>query len=476
VKAAEVARLAKRGSSDPTWWVREVLGDSPWEIQSRILEAVRDHREVNVRSCHSAGKSWVASRAALWFLFNHPESLVITTAPTARQVRGILWKEIRTAHRKSCVPLGGDMAMTALRLGPGWQALGFTAAEHDPDRFQGFHSRSTMVIVDEACGISEEIDTAVDSILSGEHVRLLRIGNPTNIATPFGSAFRHQRGKRFAISAFDTPNFTDLGLTLDQLREGDLTRWSDGNHKLPNPTLIAPKWVEDKFRQWGESSPLFQSRILAEFPTGGESLLFDLSALERAVQRDPEEGGYVSFGVDVARHGTDETVICMRQGNTARILAAWNGVDTMATVGRIIALADKHSPHRIFVDEIGLGAGVLDRLAELGKPAEGINVARAARESERFENLRAELFWNLRERFEENEITLAEDPTLVEQLSGIRYEFSSRGRIKLESKAGMSGSPDRADALALAFAPVSAHLFEPIQIPTAGVRSSPWAV
>jgi hypothetical protein len=108
-------------------------------------------------------------------------------------------------------PLGGDLTTTALRLGPAWLALGFTAAEHDPDRFQGFHAASTLVIVDEACGVSEEIDNAVDSILSGEHARLLRIGNPTNPATPFGAAFRGMRGKQFAISAFDTPNFCGHG-------------------------------------------------------------------------------------------------------------------------------------------------------------------------------------------------------------------------------------------------------------------------
>lgn len=476
MKPEEAESLARRGREDPTWWVREILGDRPWKIQSRILEAVRDHREVNVRSCHSAGKSWVASRAALWFLFNNPESLVITTAPTARQVRGILWKEIRTAHRKSNVPLGGDVSTTALRLAPGWQALGFTAAEHDPDRFQGFHARSTMVIVDEACGISEEIDTAVDSILSGEHVRLLRIGNPTNVATPFGSAFRQQRGQRFAISAFDTPNFVELDLSLEDLREGRLEKWKDGDRDLPHPTLIAPKWVEEKFRQWGETSPLFQSRILAEFPTGGESLLFDLSALEKSTAAEPVRSGAITFGVDVARHGTDETVIALRQGQSVRILSAWNGADTMETVGRIVALAEKHSPSRIFVDEIGLGAGVLDRLVELGKPAEGINVARAARESDRFENLRAELFWNLREMIESGELFIDEDSSLVEQMAGIRYEFSSRGRIKLESKAGMSGSPDRADAVALAFAPLASHLYDPIEIPSVGVRSSPWAM
>jgi phage terminase large subunit len=457
--------------------VREVLGDRPWQKQIEILEAIRDSREVNVRSCHSAGKSWVASRAALWFLMNHPDSLVITTAPTARQVRGILWKEIGAAYHAARVPLGGDLTTTALRLGPAWLALGFTAAEHDPDRFQGFHAASTLVIVDEACGVSAEIDNAVDSILSGEHSRLLRIGNPTNIATPFGLAFRQQRGQRFAISAFDTPNFVELGITLDDIRNDTWRPKLEAVDQLPAASLINPEWVADKWRQWGETSPIFQARILAEFPTDGETMLLSLAAIEEATRREPSKAaGPKVFGVDVARHGSDETVVVLRDGDSVQVVDAWTGKDTMATVGRVVTLAAKYSPTAINVDEIGLGAGVLDRLVELGHPARGINVAKAPRDRDRFENLRAELFWNVREEIEAGALSVADDPLLVEQLAAIRYEFTSRGRIRLEAKANMRTSPDRADAVALALSPSPADLAGTIDIPTAGLRASPWQV
>ena len=474
---AEQAELVQAGQHDPAWWVRDVLGDDPWEMQAAILEAVRDHREVNVRSCHSAGKSWVASRAALWFLLNHPDSLVITTAPTARQVRGILWKEIGDAYHKARVPLGGDLSTTALRLGPAWMGLGFTAAEHDPDRFQGFHATSTLVIVDEACGVSAAIDTAVDSILSGEHARLLRIGNPTNPATPFGLAFRQGRGERFAISAFETPNFTGLGITLDDIRSGGWRAKVAASDGLPAPDLVNPEWVADKWAQWGEESPLFQARVLAEFPSGGDTMMVSLADVEAAVVRPSEgRGGPVVFGVDVARHGSDETVVVKRQGDAVSVLAVWTGKDTMATVGRVVDLAREHAPAAINVDEIGLGAGVLDRLVEMGLPAMGINVARSPRDRDRFENLRAELFWNVAEVIAEGGLSLPDDPVLVEQLASLRYEFTSRGRIKLESKAHMSRSPDRADALALALSPTGADMAESITIPEVGLRASPWTL
>jgi hypothetical protein len=148
----------------------------------------------------------------------------------------------------------------------------------------------------------------------------------------------------------------------------------------------------------------------------------------------------------------------------------------MSSTGRIVDLARKHLPETIHVDEIGLGAGVLDRLVELGHPAVGINVAKPARDKDRFENSRAELFWNLRERLEENDLSLPDDATLIEQLAAIRYEFTSRGRIKLESKSNMASSPDRADAIALAFSPVPIDLYQTINIPDVGLRSNPWAM
>ena len=227
--------LLAKSRSNPTWWIRQVLGERPWPVQSQVLQSVADHRETNVRSGHGIGKSWLASRAVMWFLYNFPSSLVITTAPTDRQVRGILWKEIRTAHAKSKIPLGGKMLKQQLNISSDWMAMGFTANDYDPDKFQGFHAEHCLVVVDEACGITDAIDQGIESILSSSHSRLLRIGNPTNENTPFGRAFKNPACSNFAVSCFDTPNFTTFGITPEDV---STNRWENKIHSpLPYQTI-----------------------------------------------------------------------------------------------------------------------------------------------------------------------------------------------------------------------------------------------
>jgi phage terminase large subunit len=459
---------------DPVWFVRNVLGDDPWEQQAHVLRSVSQNREVNVKSCHSAGKSWLASRAVLWFLYAHPNSMVITTAPTGRQVRGILWKEIRSAYGDAKISLGGRMLQTKLELSPSWFAWGFTAPDHDPTRWQGYHADDILVVVDEACGIKETIDTAIDTILSGAGGRLLRIGNPTDEGTPFGSSFQAVSPYNLTISAFDTPNFTTFGITKADVLSG---AWKDkiGDKPLPRPHLISPDWVADKAHRWGVTSPMWLSRIEAVFPTADDTTVIPLSLVQKAHQNDLSNvDGPKIMGIDVAHMGVDETVVVVRQGGQARIIDSWNKTDTMTTVGKLKVIIEREQPTATYIDGIGVGAGVYDRLKELGVDVHSVNVGLPAWDKDRFANQRAELFWTIRESIDRDELDLDPlDDVLASQLTKIRYDLTSAGKILLESKAKMGKSPDRADALSLTFAHrgnVTA------QLPDFGFRSSPWTL
>jgi len=458
----DARKILERARRDPAWWVRHVLGAVPWEKQVEILEAVRDHPKTAVASCHGAGKSWVSAKAALWFLYSYPGSIVVTTAPTFRQVKRILWREIRQAWSGARYKLGGRLLQTSLELADGWMAFGF--ATDVPENFQGLHAKHLLVVADEAPGIEPDIWEAIDGVLTGEHCRLLAIGNPTEPAGEFYKLFQTPGVKKIHISAFDTPNFTAYGITEEDIRSGAWEEKITG--PLPFPELITPAWVTDKYRRWGPGSPMYQSRVRGDFPEAASDALIPLSWIEAAQKRELEPGEPVGLGVDVARFGDDETIIAVRRGPVVRLHSVAAKEDTMQTAGRVIRALSETGAGVAKVDVIGLGAGVVDRLKEQGKPVQEMNAAEAASDPERFANRRAEWYWALRERFQEGSIDLDPDEELAAQLSSIKYRIDSRGRIQIESKEDMKKrglpSPDRADAVVLAFANV--QVSDPIML------------
>lgn len=453
--------LRKRLAADPVFFVRKCLGRDPWEAQERILHSVLEYPRTAVRSCHGVGKSYTAALTILWFLFSR-RSIVLSTAPTWRQVEKLIWKEVRSAYRKSLVPLGGNLMPKSPEIQiqqDEWYAAGLSTNE--PERFQGFHEEHILVVVDEAAGVTEEIFEAIEGVLTSQGARLLLLGNPTAIGGTFYKAFREPGWSTIRISAFDTPNFTAFDITEEDLASGE---WEAkiGTLDLPNPKLITPSWAADKYRRWGPESPPYQARVLGDFPEQGEDTLIPLAWIEAAMERwkDMPEGRPVEIGVDVARFGSDKTVIAVRAGWKVLPLEAHSGKDTMETTGLVVRAKSRHGAGAMHVDEIGIGSAVVDRLAELGHKGTGVNVAEAATDPERFANLRSELWWTMRDRLDPNSklnpnpVGLPEDDELLADLACMTYRFDSKGRIQVESKEDikkrLGRSPDRGDAVVLA--------------------------
>ena len=454
---------AQEYQSRPTDWVEEFIGGRLWEKQKEILDAFVSEDRIAVRSCHGAGKTYIAARAALWFLNNFENSIVITTAPTFRQVKKILWKEIRVAHSRSNKTLKGKPLTAELKIDDDWFAFGFST--DDPDAFQGIHADHVLVIFDEASGIAPDIWTSSEGVLSNEHAVRLVIGNPTDPASIFASEFRDSHVKHISISAFDTPNFTEFGITEKDIKGG--TWRKKINKPLPYPGLISPSWVAERYRKWRPESPMYQARVMGIFPEQGTDTLIPLAWIDRAVSNyneDMDRDTKCKFGVDVAYSGPDSNVVAKSTKDLIKILDTWTGQDTQQTAGRVIRLARDHSPKKINVDCIGYGAGVADRIIE-DFPNLGvrINVAEISSDQEQYKNLRAELYWNLRERFEENSIALhPDDEDFHAQLSSLKYKITGSGQIQIESKEDMKkrigGSPDESDAAMLSLADQSMEL------------------
>lgn len=434
--------------NNPAGWVKRRLGEHLWSSQLKIAQSVVNNPRTAVKACHGPGKSFLASRIALWWIDTHPpgEAIIVSTAPTYAQVHAILWEEIRKGHRKGGLP-------GVVLKSDEWQDLagnivgfGRKPADTDEHGFQGIHRRYVLVIIDEACGVPKQLFTAAEAIITNSDCRILAIGNPDDPGTEFATICRPGSGyNTITISAFDTPNFTGEEIP-DYLRH----------------LLVSPDWVKDKRRRWGEESPLWRSKVLGEFPEASENTLIRPSWIVAAQQRDLPATLPYRLGVDVARFGTDKTVICDRRGPVARITKTIDISPTTQTAGEVIAeqrriLAESGTIPAAQVDTVGVGGGVADILREQGALVTDMIAGSAAQEPKRFANARAEWYWQLRDLFEAGQIDIdPHDDELASQLAALRWELTSRSLIKIESKQDMAErgmpSPDRADALMLAFA------------------------
>ena len=454
----------------PVNFAQHVLQVRPWQKQQDILNAVANHRKVAVRSCNGAGKTFTAAIATLWWLMSYDNAIVITTAPSERQVKELLWREIRMLYMPHREAIGGKLTRTRLDFAPNRYAYGFST--NTEDKFQGFHSGNILVIVDEASGVDEFIYYAITGILTTQNAKLLMIGNPHGLAGTFYDAF-HKSRKEFHtvhISAFDTPAFTEAGITaenIQHLQYPDPVDEDTIDGEQPNPApntdiplgLSRPLWALGTFNQYGPESSVYQTRVLGEFPEEANDTLIPLRDVEAAVRRphvvQPDDKPIM--GVDIARFGDDKTVIIIRQGMLVLHIEELRKSDLVNTTGRVITAAKEFKVKDIIVDEVGIGAGVLDTLKVDNQfQTTGFNGGARADHVDKYLNLRAQIFDGLKQRFADGDISIPNDPELISQLASLTYRYNARGQLMLESKDvikshGMQ-SPDKADALAYAFA------------------------
>jgi len=225
------------------------------------------------------------------------------------------------------------------------------------------------------------------------------------------------------------------------------------------------KYVQQMEDKWGKDSNVYSVRVLGEFPKDDDDCVIPRSLMESAIDRDivvPGDDKTV-WGLDVARFGSDKSALCVRKGRgIVGKIETWQGKDTMQIAGIIKAKYDKvrnfppEKPSEIMVDSIGIGAGVVDRLREMGLPARGVNVAESASVDTLYSRLRDELWFRARDFFDKKDVTMINDEDFIEEMCAVKYAYTSLGKLKVESKDEMKKrglpSPDLADAFCLTLA------------------------
>lgn len=257
---------------------------------------------------------------------------------------------------------------------------------------------------------------------------------------------------------------------------------------LPKDNPHLPKDYEEKLRAlYGNRPDLIKAWLEGDWDvtTAGDYLI-QYSLIRAAVNRDLPAVGNCVVGVDVARFGDDSSVVTVRHGMKVTRIESWAKQDTVWTAGKCAEIIREENPTAVYVDEIGIGSGVVDTLrANLGRSYNiiGIISSEQSRKKDIYANRRAELYFNLSEHFLDGSISIPDRPELSSQLSGLKYKFDTHHRRIIESKDDMRRrslhSPDFADSLMLCFAtliPESARQSEGTQAILGGVVSGRQAI
>lgn len=402
-------------------------------------------------SGHGIGKSGFVGMVCHWAMATFPDTRVVVTANTDTQLRTKTMPEIGKWTQLSRVGHWFTTTATAVYSSDpkhirSWRLDAVPWSEHNTEAFAGLHNKGRRIVLvfDEASSIADKVWEVAEGALTdeGTEIMWLAFGNPTRNTGRFRECFG-KHANRWRTRQIDS-------------------RTVDGTNKR-----LFKQWAET----YGEDSDFFRVRVKGQFPRASSMQFIPSDYVDRAAKAEPRSTQYdpLVMGVDVARFGDDKSVIRFRRGRDARSIppVKLRNVDTMQLAGRVCALMDEHKPDAVFIDETGIGAGVVDRCRQLHHDAIGIIFGsgpdRPVVADEKVANKRAEM-WALAKDWLRTGGAIDDDPELRADLEGVEFGYTNKSNaIVLERKDDMKArglsSPDDGDALALTFAkPVSQRL------------------
>jgi len=430
--------------NDPVAFAEEIVEVAldPWQMDA--LNNLVKYRFLAIRSGSGVGKTFLISLATIWFLFTRPYSKVPTTAPSQHQLYDVLWSQHFKLINKSPI-LENLFEWTQTRVGvkgysPDWYAVARTAQVRPgsdvAEGLQGFHSEENLLfIVDEASGVDDAIFPAMEGSLTGDGAYCILAGNPTRTNGYFYDTFNNPALKKMYhhmhVSCYDS-------------------------------SRVSKRYIEMMAERYGENHPIFMIKVKGEFATGDATYLVPPSYLDTMENNSPPDvkGFPVEFGLDVGR-ARASSILCIRQGNKVLKYDERHKKGAVTDTTEIIQWTVENilefKPTHVKVDAIGIGAGVYDGLRDIYGdmiiPVVG-SMAPEAEVKERYLNLRAQGYWELREKIPS---LYCEDwpNRVIMELGDIRLKPTSNLKIKIESKEDMLAramkSPDYADATMYAF-------------------------
>lgn len=417
-----------KGWEPADWWHQEV----DKAIHDYLVGPETMPLCISVASGHGAAKTAYVARRIHWFMSCRAHPQVVCTANTESQLITKTWREVAKWHKLAANKHWFDWTATSyyLKAHPEtWKANAIPWSENNTEAFAGTHEENVLVVFDEASKISDKIFEVTDGVFTTKKNIWLVFGNGTRNVGRFYDCFHKLKNKPWLTWQIDS-------------------RTCRAANK---------PYLERLVEQYGgEETDQARVRVRGLFPKTATRQLISTDAVEKCQNKQAEGFEYQPkvLGVDIARFGENSSAICIRQGRKVYDIEVLPKQDLMATAHHVAEAIKRERPIQTFVDGSGIGAGVVDRLRQLNFQVVDVNGGNQSL-NPRFLNKRAESWWEMKE-FIEAGCELPKDGRLKEELTAVEYDFTDKGRIRLDRKSDLMEkygfSPDRADALALTFA------------------------
>lgn len=438
--AQSLKYMVTRYAGKPLLFAKEILKRDcdTWQVNALNATATPLNRRISRSAGHSVGKSWFAAILALHRLCTLAEAQTIVTSATYAQLTTRLYPTIVKLIQGSIIPNWFDVTSETIRI-KGLSSNWIKAQpwnKSNSESFAGLHVHSPCLIADEASAIDDMIFEAFEGSMQHPNSLLVMLGNPLYRT---GALFDSGNSKR---NLFNYDNISCL-----------------------DSKYTSPVWIKEMADTYGIDSDVYRVRVLGQFPQSETEGFIREADIRSAINRSTiATNDGIQGGLDVARYGSDASVLILRQGNRIVLIKRWHQRDPMDVCEEVSQLINQHNVQIVGVDAHGVGGPVADRLRKL-QPNKIIDINLSADGGKQYYNRRTALWGATRDWIKYGSIP--DDKDLVASGSSLLYTYDSKGRFQLESKelAKKRGvhSPDAWDALSYSFG---------VTIPNQGTSSS----
>lgn len=413
--------------SGPDKWHREIFA----EIKAYLEGDSTLPLQIAVASGHGAAKTTFFAWMNLWFMSCRAHPQVVCTANTESQLVTKSWREVAKWHKMALNRDWFEWTATTFYMKghqDTWKANAIPWSENNTEAFAGTHEDNVLVQFDEASKISDKIWEVTDGVLTTKKNIWIVYGNGTRNVGRFYDCFN--KNKKY---------------------------WKTWQIDSRTCQAANKEYLDRLIEQYGgEESDQALVRVRGMFPRTATRQLISTESIEKCMDFEAEGFEFQPkiMGVDIARFGENSSTICVRQGRKVFDIEVLPKQDLMMTAHHVAEAIKRERPMQVFVDGSGIGAGVVDRLRQLNFPVVDVNGGNSSL-NPRFLNKRVEMWWTMKEAIE-NVVELPKNSRLKEELSCIEYDYTDKGRIRLDRKTDIMDkygfSPDLADALAYTYA------------------------